>query len=211
MAQFSLSWDNSAVLTNTNSISQRCSYKLRTSGTWLTTGFTPANDMAKTVITANSPSGLSNNVVYQFKVENICTSGGPTINDNGIQEDINFSCISPTLTETSTTGTLVIDTTDTDIIAARITLKLALDNSIIMAPTIINAVSNTITANATGLTVSTNYYWQIELYAIVNNVTVISSDPSQMGSICSPYPFTTGTPPVCNPITAGTISSIQTG
>jgi hypothetical protein len=211
MAQFSLSWDNSAVLTNTNSISQRCSYKLRTSDTWLTTGFSPTNDMAKTVITANSTSGLGNNVVYQFKVENICTSGGPTINDNGIQEGINFSCISPTLTETSTTGTLVLDTTGTDITAARVTLKLALDNSIIVAPTIISVSSNSITANATGLTASTNYYWQVELYAIVNNITVISSDTTQMGSICSPYPFTTGAPPVCNPVTAGTISSIQTG
>ena len=211
MAQISLNWDNTGVLSNTNVTGQKASYASRSAGAWVTIGFTPSNIMAKTVNSALSPNTLVDNVVYQFKVEAICTVGGPTINDNGIREIISFSCLSPTLTHDVYTGTISLDVTSTDITKARFTLKKASDNTIVFGPTIVSKTLFTITQTIAGLAPSTNYYWTVELYAIVNSVEVISSSTDYLGTVCSPYPFRTSDEPTCNPVTSGTISSIQTG
>ncbi len=210
MAQITLEWENDNVLDNPNIISQRASYRPRTAGgSFLTAGFTPPNDMDKTVVTADTPNTLSDNVVYEVKVEAICTVNGPTINDNGIQEFINFACITPTLTKTSTTGSISLNVTGLDITKARFTLRKSSDNSIITPPTIIPKLGTTIALGVVGLVGSTSYYWQVELYATVNNTEVLSSTTDYLGTICSPYPFTTDAPPVCSPITAVTVTSIQ--
>lgn len=208
MAQFTLNWVNT-ISTNPNVINLRASYKAKSSPTWLTAGFTPTNDLDKTAITADTPNTLLDNVIYQTKVETICTSGGPTINDNGIREQVSFAAISPGLTETSTTGTITIDLTGTDITKARFTLRKASDNSIVLAPTIVSKSGSSVTYTKTGLTGSTNYYWQVEFYTTINSIEVISSDGAYTGAVFSPYAFTTDAPPVCNPVTAGTISSIE--
>lgn len=230
MAQFTLNWDSDDVVALENATAQRASYKARSSPTWITDGFTPANDMAKEVESATTPDTLLDNVVYQTKVEAICTVNGPTINDNGVQEEINFACLpSPTIETTFESAITTFDVDGTDIYKAHFTLRKASDNSIVVYED--HPVNNIpIYQDNVGhlyldlsdfkysdaephieiiLEPNTNYYWQLELFAIVNNVSVSSKLPKYLTVLCSPYPFTTDAPPVCDPITAGTISSIE--
>jgi hypothetical protein len=207
--QFTLSWSNTALEASSNSLNQRALYRYRTvGGAFISTGFTPANDMATSVNSATSPS-LDDNKVVQFEVETICTINGPAINDNGIQEVIGFACITPTITETDTTSGVSINVTGLDIIQARFTLRKSTDNTIVGSPIVASVSGTTISTSVTGLTASTNYYWQVELYAIVNGVTVISSSSDYLGAPCSPYTFTTSAPAVCAPVTAAAVSSIE--
>lgn len=209
MAQFTLTWDNTAVLANPNATAQRALYRLKAvGGAFISAGFTPANDLAKTAITSTTPA-LGSNIVIETKVQSICTLNGPTDNDNGIQEVIDFSCIVPTLTKTSTTADASLDVTGTDIIKATFTLRKSSDNSIVSGPTVISRSVNTIATGATGLTGSTNYYWQVELHATVQGVEVKSSSVNYLGTVCGPYAVTTDAPPVCNPITSIDVSSIE--
>lgn len=216
MSQFTLQWDNSSVLNNNNAIGQRASYRSRTvGGDYIATGFSPNNDLAKSAITTDTPV-LLDNVVYQFKVETLCTVNGPTINDNDIQEAISFNCISPNITVTTTHAEFNLDVTGTDIIKIRVVTRRASD-SVIIDTSISTRISNNVYYQvydplkvSTLLTPGTNYYFQIELYALVNNVEVKSSSVQFLGETCSPYPFTTLTPPVCDPLTSITVTSIQT-
>jgi hypothetical protein len=82
-------------------------------------------------------------------------------------------------------GEIVINATNTDILKVRFTLRATIDDTVISGPTVINRVGNSITATAIGLTPETNYRWEYELYALINGVFVISSDPSHIGSICA--------------------------
>jgi len=208
-AQFTLDWSSTNVQANPNATAQRAAYRYKAvGGSFITTGFTPANDLAKTAITADSPS-LDDNKVIEFEILTICTVSGPTTNDNGIQEAINFACITPALTNAETQSQIVITLTGLDITKARLTLKKASDNSIVLAPTIVNKVSNAVTYTKTGLVGSTNYYWEIELYATVQGVEVKSSDAGYLGISCSPYAFTTSAPSVCAPVTAMDITSVE--
>lgn len=197
MANFTLVWDNAAVLASANSISQRVSYRRKdVGGSWITTGFIPVNDMSKSINSALSPT-LLDNVIYEFRVQNICTTGGPTINGNGIQEQIVFACITPDVSHTDTASSISITTTALNITKARFTLRKQSDNTIVYGPVVASVISNTAQATATGLTASTTYYWQVELYTTVNNTEVISSNGAYIGAVCGPYNVTTSVPAVC--------------
>lgn len=205
--QFRLTWNNTNVAASSNSINQRALYRYKSiGGAFLSDGFTPANDLATSANTTISKA-LDDNKVIQFEVETICTVNGPAINDNGIVEAIGFSCIAPVITKDYVSSNISIDITGLDITKARFTLRKASDNTLIYQ-IIVNPIGTTISTNAVGLSSSTNYYWQIELYANVNNIEVISSDSNYLGTPCSPYPFITDAPPYCAPITSMTISSI---
>lgn len=194
MAQFTLSWDNSNVLANTNATAQRALYRKKSvGGAYSSVGFTPANDLAKAVDTVDSPV-LDDNCVYEFKVQTICTVNGPTDNDNGVQEHIIFACIEPTVTEEVDGGNkqskASLDVSGTDITKARFTLRKASDNTVITGPTIVNRVADAIELTSGNLVEGETYYWQIELYATVDGVEVKSSDSNQLGVPCSPYEIT---------------------
>jgi hypothetical protein len=210
MAQFTLQWDNTSVLANANATAQRTSYRQKSlGGVFNGNGFTPANDLAKSAITAESPV-LLDNVIYEFKVQAICTQNGPTDNDNGIQEGLVYICLVPTISKTHDTATLNLDLTNTDILKVRLTLKKSSDNSIINGPVTIDRNVNGISyLISSGLTPSTNYYWQIELGTTVGGVEIWSSDISQLGSLCGPYPLQTDPNPVCNPVTSVVVTSIE--
>jgi hypothetical protein len=208
MAQFKLIWNNSVVAVNPNAISQRAYYRQKTiGGVFISTGFTPANDLPKTASTANTPV-LLNNIVYEFKVQSICTENGPTDNDNGIVEKIGFSCIVPILSKTSTTTNITFDVSTTDITKARLTLRRSSDNSIIYQQ-IINNSGGLIETMVTGLTPSTGYYWQAELYATVGGEEKISSSVDNLGSTCGPYIIVTDAPSVCDPVISITVNSVE--
>lgn len=208
-AQFTLYWSNTKILSNTNVTAQRAVYRLRSvGGSFISSGFTPTNDMAKSVVSADSPS-IADNVVAQFKIQSICTVNGPRDNDNGIKEAINFTCISPTITKTHNQATVNINITGLDITGARFTLKKTSDNSIVQPPILGTVTSTTISYTKTGLVASTSYYWEIELYAIIDNIEVISSSDNYLGANCGNYSFTTDATPTCAPITAITVVSIE--
>lgn len=202
MSQFTFSWSNTSILASSNVINSRALYRYKAiGGPYISVGFTPANDLNKAITTVDSPV-LDDNKVIQCKVQSICTVNGPTDNDNGIQEVIGFACIIPTLTKTENTATILINATGLDITKIKFTLRKSSDNTIVGTATTVNVVAGLASNTKTGLTSSENYYWQTELYAIVNNIEVKSD-------VCSPYPFTTDAPAVCDPLTDFTITSIE--
>ena len=184
MATLYCNWDNTAVSASSNVISQRVSWREKSlGGSFNTTSITPSNDMAKTINAANFTAATVNKV-YEFKVEALCTVGGPTPNANGVVENIVFECVTPsTFIVTDSTIAFNIAIPSTDITKARVRLKKQSDNSLVDTQTI-NKVSNAIDYTFTGLTASTGYYFEVEFYAIVNTVEVISSSLDYLGAAC---------------------------
>lgn len=185
MATFTLNWDNSLVLAEVNAINQRASYRVKTTGgAFITTGFTPSNDMA-TSVTSATHSGTDNKI-YEFKVEAICTAGGPTMNDNGIVEQIVFACVDPSsLTADASTVTISIDLTATDVTKVRFRLRKQGDDSLVQTITTVTPGGiGTTSANFTGLTSNTAYYVTAEFYCVINGVEVISSSSDYLNAVC---------------------------
>lgn len=209
MAQFNLSWFNTAVIINPNAISQRALYRQRlVGGAWISTGFTPANDLPKTASASQSPV-LANNIVWEFKVEAICEEGGPTINDNGLQEGLKFACLEPVISNIDVdSATIALNVINTDISSATFILHKAADDVVVAGPTTIARVSNSITWNVTGLDPETNYYVETILYAIVNGAQIASNDADQLNASCISEDFVTPAD-TCAPVTAADITSID--
>lgn len=191
MAQFTLNWFAAPVMVNPNATGQRAVYRQKSiGGAFLSTGFTPANDLPKTQQSVTSPV-LANNIIWEFKVQALCTDGGPTDNDNGIIEALKFFCIVPTVVFGAEDSTISINKTGLDITKARFVCKLQSNNAIVFGPVTSVPVGNGISATATGLDPNEDYYWEYELYSTVNGVEIISSASGQLNASCGPYNFTT--------------------
>jgi hypothetical protein len=205
MGQFTLTWSNTNEISNPNVTGQRASYQARTGGTWATDGFNPANDMAKTITTTISKT-LSDNVVYQFKIEAICTVGGTVINDNGVQEAINFTCIDTSVAlnspnyNTVTVG--VTGLTGLDITKFDFYLKLggAGQAGANVATSLGAVVSGGTVATITfsGLNGGTSYELWYAMHATVKGVDVLSTASSQLNGLCGPKTITTQPTPTCS-------------
>lgn len=177
-----LQWDASGI-TPANVIAYRLSKRIKTvGGAYSTTGFTPSNDIALGIGDANI--NVTNNKVYEFKLEHICTTGGPTISGNGVQEQIKFACIAPVLGSSVDEISVDINLTGTDITKARLYLKRQSDDVIAGGPVIVNNVADAITHTFTGLDANTGYYVTVELYATVGGIEVISSAAAYLGAVC---------------------------
>lgn len=179
-----LSWDNTVLLANANVLAVRAYWRLKTvGGAFNTTGFSPANDMNKSIVTTSFTVSSSNvNKVFEFKISSICSEGGPT--DNGLVEGIVFSCIVPSLVSYTNRVDVDINFTGTDITKVRYTLKKQSDNSIVGGPIIVNVVANNAPHSFTGLIANTGYYLEVELYATVNGTEVISSAANYLNAVC---------------------------
>lgn len=209
MPQFVLNWYAAPVMVNPNSIGQRASYRQKAvGGSFITTGFTPSNDLNIVAQTITSPN-LAANKIWEFKVEALCTSGGPTINNNGIQEALKFACISPTLSSTTTTVTAQLNITGLDITKAQFTLHKVSDNSTTYGPVTNTPSGSIIQAVATGQTPDTAFYWEIILYTTLNGVEIASNTTSQLNSSCLSANIST-IPDACVPITDITAIAIET-
>lgn len=122
--------------------------------------------------------------------------GGPTMNLNGIVENIVFECVTPEpIVTTTTTLNFHVNIPSTDITKARVRLKKQSDNSLVDTQTI-TKTANAIDCTFTSLTNNTGYYVEIEYYAVVNTIEVISSSVDYLGSFCggniAGYNATTG-------------------
>lgn len=194
MATFTLTW--TPVITG-NVTAQRASYRQKSvGGAFLTTGFSPSNDLS-TAATTTDHGSLTDNTIYEFKISNICTTGGPTDNTNGIIEQIVFACIAPTLSQTTTTATAAYTGLPSDITKVRFTLRKTSDNSLVSGPTTVTVVGGAASVTPTGLTPTTSYYFQTEFYTVINGVEVISSGAAYLNAVCGPYTVTTDTPASC--------------
>jgi hypothetical protein len=200
MAHFNLNWFNTAVIINSNVTGQRASHRQKSiGGAFSASGYTPANDLPKTASSTQSPD-LATNKVWEFKVEALCTVGGPTANDNGLVEALKFSCLVPDVTFNKNTSTITLNVAGLDITSATFILHKQSDNSVVEGPTTVARTGTAITHTATGLTPGTGYYWEFIQYAIVNGSQVASNDPSQLNVSCTTSNFTTDED-VCDPIT----------
>lgn len=194
MANFTLTW--TPVITG-NVTAQRASYRQKSvGGVFLTTGFSPSNDLS-TAATTTDHGSLTDNTIYEFKISNVCTTGGPTDNSNGVIEQIVFACISPSIGQTTTTATASYTGLPTDITKVRFTLRKTSDNSLVSGPTTVTVVGAAASATATGLTASTAYYFQTEFFTTINGVEVVSSGASYLNAVCGPYAVTTDAPASC--------------
>lgn len=183
MATFNISWSNVGIPTNTNVISQRIEYRRKTvGGAFISTGFTPANNLP-TSATAASITSLADNVVFEFRVAAICTIGGPTYNTNGIRESIKFIC-----------PTVVASTSDTAVTVTASGLPVDITKVIFnigTGPISVLTSGGSAAHTFTGLVNSTLYNVTSEIAAIVNGVELVST----LGT-CS-TPATTTAPANC--------------
>lgn len=171
MANFNLSW----ILTVTANVTgQRAYYRQKTvGGAFLTTGFSPANDLS-TSATSTSIAGLLDNVVYQFQIANLCSTGGPTFNANGIQEGIKFACVTPTETHTHNSATGTVSGLPSDITSVIFTLTDAGGTALSTPVTSVTSAGSA-SATFTGLTPSSDFFIKVEFTAVVNGATVTSA------------------------------------
>jgi hypothetical protein len=209
MAQFTLNWFNTAVIINPNATGQQASHRLKSvGGAFTLAGWSPANPLPKTASTSTSPV-LTDNRVYEMKVEALCTEGGPTINDNGLQEGLKFACLIPVISNITTSGaTVALNVLNTDITAATFVIHLSSDDSVVAGPTTVARVGNSITYNATGLDDDEDYYVETILYAITNGSQIQSNDDDQLDVSCFSPDFST-IAAFCAPITALTSTVIE--
>lgn len=201
MAQFNLSWFNTAVIINPNATGQRVSHRQKSvGGAFSTTGYTPANDLPKTASASQSPV-LADNIVWEFKVEALCTVGGPTINSNGLVEGLKFACITPNIQKTTNSATITLNVAGLDITQATFITHLTADDSVVAGPTTVARVGTAIQHTVTGLDPDTEYYFEIILYAIVNGSEIASNDVNQLNASCFSDDFQTDED-TCEPCTA---------
>lgn len=201
MAQLILMWDNTAVNASANATGQRGSKRIVVvGGAWSTLGFTPINDWPKSQ--DNALVDVIANRVYEFMIEALCTDGGPIPNNNGPKQGLVFECIAPFFDSGSTTIDVGVSLLNTDITKVKFVLKRNSDDVIVGTITA-NNVGDQAIANFAGLDPSTNYYVEIELYAVVDGVEVISSgvQPGGTGQVCGGdvigYQVATTAAPAC--------------
>lgn len=165
-----------------NVLSQRASKRIKSvGGAWSTLGFIPADDMS--IVEATTVATVNDNTVYEFKLENICTTGGPTTSLQGILENIAFNCIAPALSATETTVNVDTNLAGTDITKVKYTLRKASDNSSVGAVVVVRS-GNAAPTIFSGLDTNTAYYVTLELYATINGIDAISSNAAYMNAVC---------------------------
>jgi len=203
MPQFKLDWFAAPVMVNPNATGQRAVYRQKSvGGSFISTGFTPANDLSIVAQTTTSPN-LDANKIWEFKVQALCTSGGPTDNNNGIIEALKFACLLPTLSSTSFTATIQLNIASLDITKAVFSLHLVSDDTIVYGPVTATPLGTIIQTQATGIDDDTDYYWTFSLKSTVNGVEISSTDSTQLNQECQSVEFSTP-PDVCLPVTATT-------
>lgn len=172
MAQFNLNWTPNI---NANVISQRAEYRQKSvGGAFITSGFNPANDLSTSATTTQTPL-LLDNVIYEFRIANICSEGGPTYNDNGIIESITFDCPVPSVTSTDTSITANITGLPTDITKVIFRLYASDGTTLVQGPTTVTTSSGNASLIFSGLSSSTTYVVATQIAANVNGSEVTST------------------------------------
>ncbi len=189
-----LSWNNIALLASPNVLAVRAWQRQKIiGGTYYTTGFLPANDLAPSLFSTEFIAAVVNKV-YEFKVESICSSGGPSENTNGIQEGMVFGCLTLTsipVASATDSWSGVINVTATDLQGVKFTLKKQADDTVVGLVQDIPQVAGICQIDYTGLDSATAYYVEAIMYATVNGVQV----EYLCGGNVAGYQFTTDVAP----------------
>lgn len=171
MATFTLNWTPNII---GNVTGQRV-YRRQKSigGSFLTTGFTPSNDLSTSANTATIGS-MVNNVIYEFQVANLCTTGGPTFHDT-IQEGIKFTCLGLSIspgTDPTTQINVESNTSGTDIQTITVNIIETISGNLIETKTLAATGSTTMTFS--GLQSNMSYSFTYSYTATINGVSVSS-------------------------------------
>jgi hypothetical protein len=178
MAQATLNWTPAG---GPNSVSQDVQFKTLAAGT-----FTQHSNVGPTVNNALI-TGLTDNVIHQFRIINNCSVGGPT--NSGLDEDIKFTC--PVVNTTPDHDSVEYSFTHLggDVNAYDVQLLDAAGTTVI-ATNPHASPAGTVTGNFTGLTASTNY-----------NIRVIPKASGTLGNYsktnCALTAFSTAATPAC--------------
>ena len=149
--QVTLNW---TAVNNANSTGQEVQYKKITDAGW-TTHATVGPAIETALIT-----GLDDNVVYQFRIRNICAVGGPT--GSGIDEDIKFTCPAVTITQNLYNMISYSFPHLGGSVSGYDVKLLAADGTSVVATNTHNAPGATVTGQFTGLNPSTTYQIRVE-------------------------------------------------
>lgn len=182
MASFDLSW---APAGGTNSSGQQVQYKAASSGTWLVAATLGASASTYTV------TGLDDNVIYDFRIANLCAYGGPTLGTSFQIIDI----VCPTVSRTPTHNTVAFSfshPTGTDLTEYRVDLMNGAGTTVLAFKNIV-PISSLVSDSFTGLTASTSYNLRVTAKA------------GSYSKVCPLSAFSTTALPVCNMPTALTV------
>lgn len=178
MARATLNWTAGG---GGNSTGQRVDYKQNSSATWLQFGglLSPS---ANTV----TVTGLLDNVIYDFRIVNLCSDGGPT--NSPVDTKVLITCPSVTYTDLPTSIAYQFSHLGGDVTKYVVELLNAAGTAVLDTKTHL-APSGTIASTFTGLTPSTNYGVRITVYA---------GTSFQFAKTCPVSNRTTAAPNPCN-------------
>ena len=183
MGTFFLNWTPPGGL---NSTAQRVEYKAATSSTWLTATTLGATASSYTVV------DLLDNVIYDFRIVNICTFGGPIPGSS--MQDIDFVC--PTVNTTPASDTIGFNFSHLggSITSYGVALLDGAGSSTLDSKTI-SSPGSVVADSFTGLDATTNYNLQVTMHAGVHE------------KVCPVVPVMTTAVPTCG-IPSGLVVSI---
>lgn len=175
MSSFDLSWTPAGGL---NSTGQQVQYKVSSSSTWLVATTLSASANFYTV------ESLLENTIYDFRVVNMCSFGGPT--PGSAFQTIDFVCPDDvTITPTFNSVSFSFSHVGGNVTEYRVDLLNAAGSSVIAFKTI-TSPGSTVTDSFTGLSNETNY-----------KLRIIPKAGSYTES-CALEAFATSALPVCN-------------
>jgi hypothetical protein len=179
MVSFDLSWIPASGL---NSTGQQVQYKESVSSTWLVATNLSATADSYTV------EGLDENVVYDFRISNLCSFGGPT--NGAVFEIVGF--VQPSLQVTPTYNTVAFSFTHVggSVTQYRMDLMNAAGTSIVAFKNI-TSPSGMVADSFTGLSASTSYNLRLTMK--------VGTTYSDVGDLT---PFSTTALPTCSMPTA---------
>lgn len=174
MTSFDLNWTPAGGL---NSTGQQVQYKAAVSSTWIVATTLNASADSYTI------SDLNDNTIYDFRIVNMCSYGGPTPGSSF--QTINFVC--PTIIVTPTYNSVSFSFTHLggSVTQYRVDLLNGAGTSTIAFKTI-SSPSGTVADSFTGLSTETNYQLRLTPKA------------GTFSEQCPLEPFTTAPYPTCN-------------
>ena len=163
MANFLLTWTPS---NDGTSSSQNVQYKKSIDSTWTT--YANVSSATNTTLI----NSLLDNVIYNFRISNICTYGGTSESSSATL--INFACPSVTLGSTVDTVTYSFTHPGGSISGFTVELLDAAGTTVLATDT--PSISGTISGSFTGLTASTTYKVRVKMTASTFNNTCAAED-----------------------------------
>lgn len=177
MATSSITW---TPVGGSNSTGQTVQYKLASDSSWVAHSSVGPNVSAATI------TGLTDNLIYDFRVVNICSVGGTL--PSPLDQAINITC--PTINLTPTYNSLAYSYTHLGgSINSYLVELLNAGNTVVSSQTV-SSPSSIVSGNFTGLASSSIYRTRITAYAIGSSET--------FNKVCLSSDATTSAPPTCS-------------